>query len=180
MVSLWAYIITLYTIYSVVCVSEYMFKGARSSWEGKCFTGTNFDKSWWECHSSSSLIDFLGYLDCITLMYIEKHLYIDNAHASECSKTSILFRGDIMVDRGVFMIYLHIKKCYIWYRNTRHFLFLYESQKSSHWEIDKILSPFSMTPALLSPWNKTARCRTLPWKLEMKNNFQNIVVSWLY
>ena len=50
MISLWAYIITLYTIYSVVCGSEYMFKGAKSSWEGKCFTETNFDKSWWECH----------------------------------------------------------------------------------------------------------------------------------
>ena len=133
----------------------------------------------------SLIIFFDWFFGLFRLYYINVHWKIPIhwlctcSYACECSKTSILFRGDIMVDRGVFMIYLHINKCYIWYRITRHFLFLYESQKSSDGEIDKTLSPYSMTPALLSPWNKTARCRTLPWKLEMKNYFQNIVVSWL-
>ena len=133
----------------------------------------------------SLIIFFDWFFGLFRLYYINVHWKIPIhwlctcSYASECSKTSILFRGDIMVDRGFFMIYLQLNKCYIWYRITRHFIFLYESQKSSHGEIYRTLSPYFMTPALLSPWNKTARCRTLPWKLEMKNYFQNIVVSWL-
>ena len=149
----------------------------------KVFHGDKF----WLIMVGMSLITFFdSFFGLFRLYYINVHWKIPihwlctSSYATECLKTSILFRGDIMVDRGVFMIYFHINKCYIWYRITRHFLFLYESQKSSDGEIDKTLSPFSMTPALLSPWNKTARCRTLPWKLEMKNYFQNIVVSWLY
>ena len=88
------------------------------------------DKFWWIMVVRSQLI----YFNCLCLSFSLHTIFVQwKIHsnciykislATESSITSILSQGDIMVVRGVFLIYLHSQICNNWCRFTRYFLFI--------------------------------------------------------